>query len=460
MSSSPAPSSHSLYIQSVLQSIPNDTIREEDIQKILKNAKIPTSKALVKQIMSELDLNKDGTVTKQEFLTYQQTKETQIRSAFDSIDVNRDSLLDYEEIEKAVELLHLKVPKDQIQDLIEKMDQSKDKLIAYEEFRDFVFLLPGHSISCIFDSWMKANSIDIGESMTVPDEIKKASKNETLIIFLSGGCAGALSRTATAPLDRLKVILQASQGPKSPSVMQGLRDIFNEGGMKAFFRGNGTNVIKIIPETSSKFLFYERVKSLTCKNPKKPNSFERFTSGGLAGALSQSMIYPLEITKTRLALAPKGYYNGIVDCIYKIAKNEGFFQLYKGLGASLLGIVPYAAIDLAIYTGLRDYYTEKYAVQPSSLTLLYCGSISSICGQVVSYPLALIRTKLQSQGLPGRQKEYDGLVDCARKILKNDGFLGYYKGIIPNFMKSVPAVAISYTVFENCKASLSQRWNH
>ncbi len=454
-------SDHTLFMQSVLNANKTDFVSGNDIQKILKNLNIPASKALVTQILSELDLNKDGKVTKQEFITYQDKKEVELQAVFNSIDTNRDGLLEYYEIEKAVELLHVKASKEQIQDLIEKMDQSKDKLISFEEFRDFIFLLPAHGIACVFDSWMKASTIDIGESsMTVPDEIKKGNKNETLIIFLAGGSAGAFSRTCTAPLDRLKVILQASQGPKSIGIVEGMKGIYKEGGLKAFFRGNGTNVIKIIPETSSKFIFYERIKNLTCKNSKKPTSLERFTSGGLAGALSQAMIYPLEITKTRLALAPTGYYKGIGDCILKIVKNEGFFQLYKGLGASLMGIVPYAAIDLAIYTSLRDFYSEKYSAQPSSMVLLYCGSTSSICGQIVSYPLALIRTKLQSQGLPGRNKEYDGLVDCAKKIFKNDGFFGYYKGIIPNFMKSVPAVAISYTMFENCKIALTKKLNN
>lgn len=456
---SSAPTDHSLFIQSVLNANKTDYVSPEDIQKILKNINIPASKPLVNKILSELDLSKDGVVTKQEFITYQERKEAELRSVFDSIDVNRDGLLDYVEIEKAVEMLHLKVTKEQIVDLIEKMDYSKDKLISYGEFRDFIFLMPAHSIACVFDSWMKASSIDIGESITVPDEIKSSKKNETAIIFLSGGIAGAISRTATAPLDRLKVILQASQGSNSPGIIQGLKDIYKEGGARAFFRGNGTNVIKIVPETSSKFIFYERVKDLTCKNAKKPTSFERFTSGGIAGALAQSLIYPLEITKTRLALAPPGYYNGILDCIKKIYKKEGFFQLYKGLGASLSGIIPYAAIDLAIYTSLRDLYIEKYAVQPSNMAVLYCGSISSICGQVVSYPLALIRTKLQSQGLPGRKQEFNGLFDCARKILKNDGFFGYYRGMIPNFLKSVPAVAISYSVYENCQTNFKKVLN-
>lgn len=92
------------------------------------------------------------------------------------------------------------------------------------------------------------------------------------------------------------------------------------------------------------------------------------------------MIYPLEITKTRLALAPKGTYNGILDTISQIYSREGARALYKGWGASVLGIIPYASIDLAVFNILRDAYSTRYSNDPKVLTLLACGALSGICG--------------------------------------------------------------------------------
>jgi solute carrier family 25 phosphate transporter 23/24/25/41 len=106
------------------------------------------------------------------------------------------------------------------------------------------------------------------------------------------------------------------------------------------------------------------------------------------------MIYPLEITKTRLALAEPGVYNGILDTIRKILRHEGPTALYKGWGASVLGIVPYASIDLAVFNTLKEMYMNRYSDDPSVSTLLVAGAVSGICGQIVSYPLALIRTRL------------------------------------------------------------------
>ena len=63
----------------------------------------------------------------------------------------------------------------------------------------------------------------------------------------------------------------------------------------------------------------------------------------------------------------------------------------------------------------------------------------------------MVRTLLQLQGLPGRKHEFNGMLDCAVKTIKADGPFGLYRGILPNFMKSVPAIAISYAVFEKMK---------
>ena len=274
--------------------------------------------------------------------------------------------------------------------------------------------------------------------------------------FVAGGVAGAVSRTSTAPCDRLKVILQAKEPGSSRSIYQEFMAIHKESGVRGFFKGNGTNVLKIIPETSLKFMTYDKIKELICADIKAPTTVERLFSGAASGFLTQTMIYPLEITKTRLALASDGIYNGIGDCLRKIARQEGMSALYKGWSVSVMGIIPYAAIDLTIYNILRELYVEKIGREPSVYALLGCGATSSICGQLVSYPFALVRTRLQSQGLPGKPILYNGLLDCTMKTMKNEGFKGFYRGILPNFMKSVPAVAISYAVYEKMKKLLNR----
>ncbi|VEL22940.1 unnamed protein product [Protopolystoma xenopodis] len=113
--------------------------------------------------------------------------------------------------------------------------------------------------------------------------------------------AGCISRTATAPLDRIKVVWQALGGKAVQSgVLGSLRKMLNEGGFTSLWRGNGINCIKIAPETALKFQTYEAIKKLICADRVSGGHLyeftlsEKFVAGALAGAFSQSIIYPME----------------------------------------------------------------------------------------------------------------------------------------------------------------------
>jgi len=268
---------------------------------------------------------------------------------------------------------------------------------------------------------------------------------------VSGGLAGMVSRTATAPLDRIKTIMQASTSAASEGgLVSGLRGIYADGGLKAFYRGNGTNVLKIAPETGIKFFAFDKFKAAVISDPSNPTVSERFLAGGLAGATSQVAIYPLEIAKTRLALSSPGTYRGPMDCMAQIVRKEGAAALYTGLGTSVLGIIPYAGVDLAINSMLKEfaskYYTQRMQ-EPGIATLLACGMLSSSCAMTVTYPVGLVRTRLQASGMPGAPK-YDGGLDCLRQIISKDGFKGLYRGMVPNAMKVLPATSISYAMYD------------
>lgn len=266
--------------------------------------------------------------------------------------------------------------------------------------------------------------LDIGEDLNVPDDFTQSEMQSGMWWrhLAAGGFAGAISRTCTAPLDRLKVFLQVS--PLRPGTILGssrsmflsslsfqvqstkqrisdcLQYMLKEGGVQSLWRGNFINVLKIAPESAIKFAAYEQVKRLIRGNDKRQLSiYERFLAGACAGGVSQSAIYPLEVLKTRLALRKTGQYSSILDAASKIYSREGFRSFYRGYIPNMLGIIPYAGIDLAVYETLKKKYLSHHETeQPSFWLLLACGSVSSTLGQVCSYPLALVRTRLQAQG--------------------------------------------------------------
>lgn len=105
--------------------------------------------------------------------------------------------------------------------------------------------------------------------------------------------------------------------------------MLNEGGVAGLWRGNFMNVIKIAPETAIKFAAYEKIKRLIKEEGKPLEIHERFAAGALAGSISQSAIYPMEVLKTRLILRKTGQYNGIFDCVQSIYKKEGLRSFYR-----------------------------------------------------------------------------------------------------------------------------------
>ena len=173
------------------------------------------------------------------------------------------------------------------------------------------------------------------------------------------------------------------------------------------WRGNGINVIKIAPESALKFWAYDEMKrAIKGDEARDLLISERLVAGSVAGASSQTAIYPLEVLKTRLALRKTGELTSIFQFAKNMYRAEGLKVFYRGYWPNLFGIIPYAGIDLAVYETLKGYCIERWVEKdskPGALVLLSCGTFSSCCGQMAAYPLALIRTKLQSQaGLSGK----------------------------------------------------------
>lgn len=155
----------------------------------------------------------------------------------------------------------------------------------------------------------------------------------------------------------------------------------------------------------------------------------------------------------------------------KIYSREGLRSFYRGYVPNMLGIIPYAGIDLAVYETLKKKYLKKHQSdnpldRPSFFVLIGCGTASSTLGQLCSYPLALIRTRLQAQvittppnaaatmAMHKFKNPNHTMFGVFRRIMETEGFCGLYRGVTPNFIKVLPAVSISYVVYEYSSQAL------
>ncbi|KAL3871521.1 hypothetical protein ACJMK2_039514 [Sinanodonta woodiana] len=402
------------------------------------------------------DKDRDGKIDFQEFLQYVQEHEDKLRLYFRRIDVNEDGIIDAAEIQESFRKLGANLDRTEAERLLKRMDKDGTLKIDWDEWREYLVLSPSTDFSDILHYWRHSTIIDIGDNTIIPDDFteKEMQTGMWWRHLVAGGAAGAVSRTATAPLDRLKVLLQVHGSSKNNlGIVTGFKQMLEEGGVKSLWRGNGINVIKIAPESALKFMAYEQVKKLfKGDGSREIGMMDRFASGSLAGVISQTAIYPMEVLKTRLALRKTGQYSGIIDCAAKVYKYEGAKVFYKGYIPNILGIIPYAGIDLAIYETLKKFYMSKNKDKdPGIFVLLGCGTISSTCGQLASYPLALIRTRLQAEV---SNKGKNTMTSIFKKIIKEDGLSGLYRGLAPNFLKVAPAVSISYVIYERARKAL------
>eukprot|EP00879_Flechtneria_rotunda_P027629 GHRR01029605.1.p1 GENE.GHRR01029605.1~~GHRR01029605.1.p1 ORF type:complete len:218 (+),score=55.67 GHRR01029605.1:1316-1969(+) len=175
----------------------------------------------------------------------------------------------------------------------------------------------------------------------------------------------------------------------------------------------------------------------------------------LSSYCQQGLVYPLDTVRTRLAVCPSNEYTGIWATAARLWRTEGIKAFYRGLVPSMCGILPYAGVDIALFELLKDRLLERHdGEHPPHAAILCTGMLSSSIAQFVSYPLALVRTRLQAQGVGGRPVKYSGMLDVFRQTLAKEGVVGFYKGLVPNLIKLAPAAGISWYVFEETKILL------
>jgi len=291
--------------------------------------------------------------------------------------------------------------------------------------------------------------------------------------FLLGGVSGAVAKTLTAPIERVKLLIQTQDAnplirsgevPRYTGIGNCFSRVHSEQGMAAFWRGNFTNCIRYFPTQAFNLSFKDSIKKLFPKyNPK--TQFAGFfavnmASGGLAAAGSLCIVYPLDYARTRLASdvgSGKKTFNGLADCLKKTATGPGgFFALYAGFGVSLMGIIPYRGFQLGAFdtiVGLNPYKTDKGIM--GAVSTFAAAQIAITAGAGVSYPFDTVRRRLQMQAeKPVEEHVYKGTVDCLKKIAAEEGVgKGLYKGFIANCLRSVGG-ALVLVFYDRAKLAL------
>ncbi|KAA8907209.1 hypothetical protein TRICI_005028 [Trichomonascus ciferrii] len=462
-----------------------DYLDASDLRRLLEQRYQPfdNMEEIVDELIVTIGQTSDGRVDFESFKKYMMDTEGILERTFETLDLKKDGMLDLQEIQDGFSKLDLNVDEQKVALFFSTLDLDEDGYISLEDWRYNLLFIPNR-----IGSPLEAAYIFFIEDMDLSSEGDVILSSETLNgvgYFLAGGLAGVVSRTCTAPFDRLKVFLIAQSGEPlkqqagkaaakaaSPNstILGALKHIWSLGGVRAFFVGNGLNVIKVFPESAMKFGSFEAAKRFFCTvegvaDPSELSRASTFLSGGIGGVLSQFTIYPIDTLKFRIQCSrPTPGQPLIKTTMQQMWREGGLSLFYRGVLVGVCGIFPFAALDLGTFSAMKRAYlagqARKLGVEPSEVELgnmavLTMGALSGSVGASAVYPINLLRTRLQAQGTAAHPYTYTGFMDVLRKTVARDGPRGLFRGLGPNLAKVAPAVSISYLVYENAKQTMN-----
>jgi hypothetical protein len=256
--------------------------------------------------------------------------------------------------------------------------------------------------------------------------------------LISGAIAGSLSRTLTAPLELYKMQLQNSFIPHST-----IKAVVEKEGIRYLWKGNGINCIRLAPQYSINFAVFNYAKNNIYKDVENEN-YKNLYSGIIAGSSAVFCIYPFETIRTRFSLQTNySHYQNLFDCIKKMK----FREYYQGCGSSLFGYGIYSGLSYVFYFKYKTLFSDY---EKNSQKLL-CGGLTGVTSVSITYPTDLVRRRMQLQGFDVSVPVYNSVNDCIKKIWKNEGIKGFYRGLVATYIKIFPTIAIQFWALETCQ---------
>jgi len=275
---------------------------------------------------------------------------------------------------------------------------------------------------------------------------KKFDPTQFAASLAAGGTAGGVAKTLTAPIERVKILLQlqavSTQITKPyDGILDCFRRVAKEQGVSSFWRGNWANVIRYFPTQAFNFAFKDYYKQLFVRHSPKTDKFlfflENLACGGAAGATSLLIVYPLDFARTRLAadvgVGANRHFNGLWHCLSSIRAKDGLAGLYKGFFVSVGGIIVYRAS----YFGGFDTAKQLFLTDPKNTSMLVSWMIAQVVTTVagiVSYPFDTVRRRMMMQAGRG-EILYTSAFDCWRKIFVKEGPRAFFKGALSNAIR-------------------------
>ncbi|KAJ1550947.1 hypothetical protein HK405_015520 [Cladochytrium tenue] len=286
-------------------------------------------------------------------------------------------------------------------------------------------------------------------------KVKRSKLEQFASDLVIGGTAGAITKTAMAPIERVKLLLQTMES--NPDVISGkvkpysgIADCFQrvsrEQGFLSFWRGNLVNCLRYAPQQGSALAFNDAINNMFPKYDSKTQFWQslgsKLFSGGAAGAVANTIAYPFDFARTRLASDLKaggGQFKGIWDCLATTFRQQGITGIYTGWSVTVAGAFVYRAGQLGLFKQIQDlnpYANDKGTIGVVASFIAVTTARTAI--MPFNYPFDTVRRRMMLQSeKPKSERLYKGSIDCFRKVLAAEGLRGMYKGMIPEIFRGL-----------------------
>ena len=440
----------------------NDVLDEAELRAALNDLSLPCTSKDIETLAALRYGNRylsrvNAPMAKADFIKFCVLQELHLLNIFHAIDANSDDFISFNEFNDGLAKLGWRLTTQETRSLFDQLDIEPDGKLTYTEWRKLITQAPPHGMEWVdvFHRF-EVSSADINGDNLVQVHREQGKWATDLV---AGFISGVVSRSITAPLERIKVELQLTASRQPPSVLNVVQMIYREGGLRAFFQGNFTNCLKVAPQSAIFFASTDGFKRvLPTRGDPAVAQQHSFFAGTLAGILSQLVIYPLEPLKTRMTVARPGQYASLAACTRDVFRTQGLVGFYRGVAPSLIGCIPYAGTQRLVYDQLQGWYTQYTSHErPMPVASFVSGFISSCIGMTVSYPFMVVRTRMHVQGVThtlGDQQQhfrYQGLTESTLSILRNQGVAGFFRGLGANLVKAAPAAAVTFALYDNIK---------
>ncbi|CAK7228097.1 coenzyme A transporter [Sporothrix curviconia] len=346
-----------------------------------------------------------------------------------------------------------------------------------------------------------ATSPTIAHDPGLKKKVDKQSVDYLWRSGVAGGMAGSVAKTIVAPLDRVKILFQASNPQFAKysgswaGVAHAMRIIYTQDGVMGLYRGHSATLLRVFPYAAVKFIAYEQIRSFIIPRKEHETPLRRLLSGSLAGVTSVFVTYPLEVIRVRLAFETRRDGHSTLASICRRIYTEqsidrhavaaasanggggggsgaalpqsGLRNFYRGFSPTILGMLPYAGMSFLTHDTCGDILRlpmfAKYTTLPRpanappdkplplrSWAELLAGGVAGLVSQTASYPLEVIRRRMQVGGAVG-----DGhrlrIGETASLIMRERGIRGFFVGLTIGYVKIVPMAAAAFYTYERLK---------